>query len=703
MSLETRRRTDAGPDTPGRTRWAALPLIALLGACAWPGERAIVPPSLQTRTEARAQAALQAAPATPQTQITGLPIAPGAPPSTAPSGREPAAPSSLPAEPVSISLEQVSLATFSQLVFGELLKKNVNVDAQVLARKDLVTFRSASAQAPAQIESAARLLLKSYGVSVIDLGTLVRIVPDNASMGDLPEIRRGAALPDTPLPLRPIFQLVELQAVQQAEVSGWLRTMFGERVKVQEDLTRNAILLSGTPDNMQAAIEAIRMLDQPILRGVRSVSITPVHWSAEDLARRLHEVLTAQGYAVQPLNQQAGGVRFPIVILPVSGLNAVYVFARAGAVLDHVTEWARTLDKPSEGGIGKNYFTYAVKHKDAATLAKTLEQLLARGRGPVAVPAGTSAAAAAAQRSGSVVVDVATNTLIFQSSQEEYSQLISLLQTLDRPARGALIEVTVAELSVDDRNQLGVEWLANQAAAQGGTATLGTLGGLAIGAAGFNYRIFNSGNSLRFVLNALASDNKATVLSSPRVMARNGETATIQVGQEVPIVTSQQSTGSTSNTGTQQVLQTIQYRNTGVILKVKPVIHSSDQIDLDVIQEVSAAQSTSTGVNNSPTFSTRKIDTKLTLRNGATVLLGGLISDESAGGNAGIPFLKDIPILGKLFNTQSRSGARRELVILITPYIINDDHDAEALTSAFRKMLGPWAETAVPAAAPKAP
>jgi general secretion pathway protein D len=199
-------------------------------------------------------------------------------------------------------------------------------------------------------------------------------------------------------------------------------------------------------------------------------------------------------------------------------------------------------------------------------------------------------------------------------------------------------------------------------------------------------------------LNALATANKATILSSPRVQARNGETATIQVGQDVPIIT-----GSTTVTaGTTGVLQTIQYRTTGVVLKVKPVIHSGDQIDLDVTQEVSDAQSTKTGVADSPTFNTRKVDTKLTLRIGATVMLGGPISEEKSRGDSGIPFLKDIPVVGSLFSNQTGSGSRRELIVLITPYVINDAHDAEALTDAFRQSLGPWAATPAPTIAPVA-
>jgi general secretion pathway protein D len=594
----------------------------------------------------------------------------------------------------SISVEQMPVLNFAQIVFVEAAKKNLDVDPQVVARRDLVTYRTGGPQTVAQLQASATMLLKNYGISVIDIDGNVRLVPDNANLGNLPEIRRGAALPDTPLPLRPIFYLVDLQAVRSIDVMNWLRTLFGERVRAQEDPNRNALLINGTPDNVQAALEAIRMLDQPVLAGGQSLAINPVHWSAEDLARRMIEILLAQGYAVQPPGQATapGGIRYPIIVLPVASINAVYVFARGDEVVKHISDLARSLDKPNERGIGKNFFTYAVKHKDAAVLAETLSQLLSGVTNRSTVAASTPAPAAGSTGSAGsgtrgVVVDKSTNTLIFQVGQEEYAQIIALLQTLDRPTKAALIEVTVAELSVDDSARLGVEWGFTDSQGSGGTA-----GGLGLGTAGLNYRILNSLGGVKVALNALASANRATILSSPRVLARNGESATIQVGQEVPIVTSQQSTSTTSGTSnTPQILQTIQYRSTGVILKVKPVIHSGDQIDLDVSQEVSAAQSTSTGVSASPTFSTRKVDTKLTLRNGATVMLGGLISEEGSRGDTGVPGLKDIPILGALFTNQNQSRARRELIVLITPYLINDNDDAEAVTEAFRRILGPWA------------
>lgn len=594
-----------------------------------------------------------------------------------------------------VNLQQVALPTFIQVVYADVLKKNVSVDPAVNARTDLVTFKAGHGQTAAQVESAMRMLLKSYGLSVVEVAGLVRVVPDNASQGDLPGIRYGAALPEVPVSLRPIFQLIPLQSVRQTDVVNWLRTLFGERVRVQEDSTRNAVLISGNPDNVKAALEALAVLDQPALKGRTSLTLTPAYGSADEMARRLAEVLAAEGYAVHPVGSPvvAGGLRSPIILLPVSSLNQVFVFAAGEKVAAHIAEWARTLDRPNERGVGKNLFTYAVKHKDAELLALTLERVLGGGGSVASTPApaagGTTPAAATSGRAN-VVVDKASNTLIFQVNADEFGQVSALLQSLDRPTKSALIEVTVAELKLEEGAQLGVQWLSDHISAQAGYKVSASSGAGTTG--GFNFQILNGAGAARVAIDALASNSRATILSSPRLMARNGETALIQVGDEVPVLTQQ--LGSTTTAGaTAGLLQTYQYRSTGVILKIKPVIHSGDQIDLDLSQEVSQPVQVTAGNTTAPTISTRKVETKLTLRNGSTMLLAGLIDGSATDGSGGVPILKDIPLLGSLFRNQTVKKSRREMIILITPYIANDSSEAEAITDSFRKSLGDWART----------
>lgn len=648
-----------------------------------------IPPPLELPKKVQGASSLPAGgsqDAAPATQVTATPKPPEAGKPAAGSVGGPARPAAPEEANITFAFEQMPLPTFIQVVYGSTLKRNVNVDPAIVARQDLVTIRTGGPQTPSQVADAARILLKSYGIAVIDLGSIVRIVPDGASVGYSAEIRRGRALPDTPLPLRPIFQLVELQAVRNTEIAGWIRTMFGTKVTVQEDPGRNAVWLSGPSDQVISALEAVHVLDQPLMRGRHGIRISPVFMSADELAKRLTEILQAEGYVAGP----PGAVALPINLVPIAALNSVIVFAGDPAIVQHVSNWAKELDKPGTSGMGRNLFSYKVQYSDAMALAATLDKVVS---GPQA-PRTTGTAAPATAGASRVVVDQASNTIIFQGSSEDYGQIRSILELLDKPTSAVLIEVTVAELALTDNMQLGVEWLVERASVGGIVTQFGTLGGLGLGTAGFNYSRIDSPNGKTLLLNALASDNRSTILSSPRIVARNGEIATIQVGQEVPIITSQQTTPTTGGTG--GILQTVQYRSTGVILKVRPVIHSGNQIDIDVTQEVSAAQSTTTGVSTSPTFGTRKVDTKLSLKEGATVLLGGLISNNNSQGNAGIPFLKNIPIVGQLFRTDTLKSDRTELIVLITPYIIANDSDAQAVTDAFKKQLGDWARESKP-------
>lgn len=680
-----------------------LPIVALLLLLAACAAEPLIPPPLdlpkkiadhsvlqQEETQARQAATRVSEPPRPpaaEKLQTGK-----AAPAPAPAGEEKA--------DIALSFEQIPLPSFIQAVYATILKKNVSVDPVIMGRKDLVTLRTGESQTPAQVEGAARLLLKSYGIAVVEMGNMTRVVPDNAALGYLPEIRRGRALPETPLPLRPVFQLVEFQAVRNTDVANWIRAMFGDKVKLQEDSNRNAVLLSGNGDDVTAALEAIHVLDQPLMKGRQSIRVSPVFWSADELAKKLGEILQTEGYGTA--TKAESGITQPVTLLPVAGANAVFAFSASAQILEHVAAWAKELDQPNERGAGRNLFSYQVKYTDADALAKTMQQLLSGAALAAAAPVAGAAAAPAvpgATRPAQVVVDKGSNTLIFTGQGEDYGGIRNLLQTLDKPAREALIEVTVAEVTLTDNSQLGIEWLAREAGlSQDRSARYGTMGGLSIGTSGFNFRLLDNAGDVRLVLNALASTNRATILSSPRVVARNGETATIQVGQEVPIIASQQvaatgtTTGATTTTATTTVPQSIQYKNTGVILNVKPVIHSGDRVDLDVAQEVSAAQATTTGVSTSPTFSTRKVQTKLSLRNGATVLLGGLMSSNRSEGNAGIPLIKDIPVVGQLFRNDTGKSDRTELIVLITPYIIEDDNDAQAVTDAFRKRLGGWAQ-----------
>lgn len=588
-----------------------------------------------------------------------------------------------PGKEATVAFDSMPLPQFINAVFGVILKKTITIDPQVQQRRDLVSMRAGKPQTPSQLYESAKTVLRAYGITVQELPGVTRFVLDNADAGSLPEIRRGRALPEVPETLRPLFYLAELENTQSVQAVNWLRTAFKDKITVQEDTPRNAVMLSGSPQNINAAMQALIALDQPLMRGRISARIVPTFWSADELTKRLSEILSAEGYfnGIQP------GSAAPVVMLPVPPVNSVMVFANNQALLDHIMRWAEELDQPSQSRTG-GYFTYNVRHTDAADLATTLGQVLGGGGSTsTATTSGTTTGTTAARStSGRIVVNKATNSLILQASSTEYQQWISLLRELDRPAKSALISVSVAEVQLTDSEQFGFEWLVNKLRIGGLEGTLSTIGSFSTSGIG-GLALSLGGSSPSVILNAIASSNDVRVLSNPSILTRSGEEATVSVGKEVPIITSQQNNSTTTTATT--ILQTVQYRNTGTILKVKPVVRAGGRIDLSISQEVSDAVQNTTGSIQSPIITNSKIDTKLTTRDGNTIVLGGLVKNTLTDNNSGVPLAKDIPFLGRAFKSTTNKNERSELVILITAYAVEDDFDVESITDAFRKRF-PW-------------
>jgi general secretion pathway protein D len=589
-----------------------------------------------------------------------------------------------------LNIEAMPLPQFIQTIYGTILKLNVSIDPSISKRTDLVSFRTGRPAAARELIDASKSVLKAYGLSVSEFNGLIRVTPEANSSGGLPEIRRGRAQAEIPQSMRPIFYLVELEQTSAQSAQELLRTLYQNRVTVSADGTRNAILLSGQADSVSAAVEAIKVLDQPLLRGQKSARVVPAYWGASELAARLTEVLVAQGYSAG----QTPTLPSPILVLPVPQVNSILIFATSDELLNHALAWAKELDQSPPTKAGK-YITYQVRNTDAIALAKVLQDLLGGSVAPAApaapgAPAATGARPAAAG-GARVVVNESANTIIIQPQATEHQQIFDLLQELDKPPRNVMIMATIAEVSLDDEETFGFNWLLRQLS-QGGFNVRTSMGAPQGASAGLSVNVATVAGDPRAALAALASSNRVRVLSNPSIVTMNGFSATIQVGEDVPIVTSQISSANTSIGSAAGVQQNVQYRNTGTILRVKPVIYSGGRVDLDVAQEVSNVKAGVSGVGSSPVVSTRRIDTRLSATDGNTVLLGGLIREQRDTGNSGIPYLKDIPVVGAAFRTTGQERMlRTELVVLLTPHIIEDDSDARAVTDAFKAQFG-WAK-----------
>lgn len=597
-------------------------------------------------------------------------------------------------KPVSVVLDGVPLGTFINVLFGMELGFGLQLDQAVLGRPDLVSLRLTEAQAPERVYSIGVEVLKNYGVSVRDLGGILYFAPANAQQGGAaPALIATRSLPDVPSGQRTVHVAMPLSVSQPGRIAAHLRSLFGNQsVTVTELVEDNALLIAGPGDGVQAAMEAVLTLDRSALVEKRSLRINPLYMPADLLAKELREILTAQGISVR--GPGTGGA---VAFVPVASANALIVFSESEEALQTVAQWAERLDQPSEQGTGGGVYMYAARHTTVSTLVPVLEAMIGAGNTSAAAAAGGNGQAASPARatavggiSGQLAVDPVRNVIVYQGDPQRWRAIQGVLARLDQPARQVVIEVTIAEVTLTDEFSHGVEWALRNVSTQGMSGPLTALAGGAPNAAGVVWRALSSSGQVSAVLNLFAKDNRVTILSTPRLLVKSGDSASIDVGTEVPIITSQATAADLPNSGGDRssILQSIQYRKTGVLLEIEAVVHSGSRVDLKVSQEVSEAAPTDTSDISSPSIFSRKLQTSLSLSDGESTLLGGLISSSRTDGKTKVPLLGDLPLVGLAFQNRRREGTRTELLMLITPYVLEDASQSRAITDAIRQQFG---------------
>ena len=604
-------------------------------------------------------------------------------------------------DPVQVSFRDVPLIAFINEVFGEVLGLSFAISPGLEKKTDLVTLRLSEPISPSQMFATARRVLENYGIDVRDEdGVLSFIEAPEISSRDIPLLISGKALPEVPATHRTIFQLVPLRVVDVASVASMLRSVFnGQDLKIESELNRNILLLRGNLELIALALDMIEVLDQPLMHGQHGLIIEPRFLEVGEMADSLFRLLESEGYKVS-VNVRGGAA----ILVPLESANKLVAFAADQAALDHIREWARMLDTQRQDEIEDGVFTYEVRNTQAEHVTETLNQML--GSGPVSArPAGESAAAggrpgATGGAAGRIVVDERRNLLLFRGSGKEWAEILDVVAILDKPSPSVLIEVLIAEITLSDRDGSGFEFLlrrdglgdlsllGNDLGIQGGTlGQLGVTGANAI--SGGASLVLDSAGSTRAALKFFYTDNRVVIRSSPKLVVKSGETANIQVGDEIPTITQNAvdpgiDTGGRGN----DILQEITYRKTGITLEIEPIVQANGLVDLKISQELSEAQPNADGqVSQTPTILNRQISTNLTLRDGGSLLMGGLIAENQSDGQRGIPGIAKVPVLGRLFRSETLNVNRTELIILVIPYVIADHAEGWELTKRVKEQL----------------
>ncbi|WP_102798350.1 type II and III secretion system protein [Bowmanella denitrificans] len=587
-----------------------------------------------------------------------------------------------------LAFNNMPVGSFINEVFANQLGLNFVIEPSVKNAPDLVTMRITSSISQKELYRLAIATLRSYGIfTYMKESALVFDFSANASATETPLLVSGRALPEVPATTRPVFYVHPLIATTTPMVRSWITQMFSQaELDIKEDPIRNALILQGNRRTVEQALAAVQLLDRPSMDGMYSRVVRPDISSPSDLAKNLEKVLSAQGYAVR-----IGEGNTAIRLLPLDSTGQLVIFARNSATLTHILEWAKTLETEQYNVVENGLFSYQVQSTQAEHIVKVLNGLgVANYSAPVKdEQSSTSTTSQGAnntrvtrtsneQARGQYAVDEHLNTILFSGSGKDWLKTLPIIKSLDKPAPSVMVEIILAEVALDDTENSGIDWIrkAANASASGNPNTL-----IDINETGLNLTL-NSAGITRAVLSAFYKNQNTTIRARPRIMVKSGGEATIEVGDEIPVLTS--NSQSTTNSDA-PVIQNISYRDTGILMEVKPTVHASGYVDIEISQELSEALGNATSEIDSPTVSKRRIQTTVSLRDGGSVLLGGLIRSTSTVTDTGVPMLGKLPLLGKLFRNDNEERKRTELMIMVIPYVLSTPHEAEALTDELQR------------------
>jgi len=481
------------------------------------------------------------------------------------------------------------------------------------------------------------------------------------------------------------------------------------------DAATNSLTIMGTEGQRKAALDLIRQFDVDWLRGASFGLFVPRRTDSRLIVPELDKVL----------NAETAPTRNMVRLIAMDRLNGILAVATAPQYLDDVRRWVEILDQEGQSN-RRRLFVYQVQNGRSVDLARALTSVFGqsneasvgpqksqRQQGgmtgslpsdtppPMNGPGQTATAPAAdlaqgdAKGSGGQEVDAddfharitddeMNNAILVYSSPRDYAVIEEALRKLDVQAYQVVIEAAVAEVTLTDSLQFGLQGLYSKGTTSVGV-TQSTTSSLPI--ANFpGFSALYTAKTISAALNALETITTIKVISAPKLMVLNNHTASIEVGEQVPILTG--SATSTLTSGA-PVVNSVDYRDTGIILKVTPRVNSSGVVLLDMAQEVSAVVSaTTTATINAPTISTRKIATSVSVQDGEVIALGGLISNSRNDVNAGLPGLSHIPVLGPLlFGDINHNDTRTELIVLLRPTVIRNVEDGRAVTDELRQKL----------------
>ncbi|MCC7042203.1 MAG: type II secretion system secretin GspD [Burkholderiales bacterium] len=634
-----------------------------------------------------------------------------------------------------LNFEGADLREVVRTVLGEVLNETYTIDPAV---GGTITLRTSSGIPRDALPATLETLLRMNGATMVKSGGMYMIVPQAAAVRGNVTPQLGSS--SRALPAGFSVQIVPLKYVGVREMLRILEPFARDAQAVRVDELRNMLILAGTERELRHLMDTIDMFDIDWMAGMSAGVFTLQNSDVKDVMKELEKVVGDRN--TSPLT----GI---LKIVPIERMNALLVVTPQPSYLEEVKKWIERLDRRGDVGGGLQFYVYNLQNTRAERLGPLLQQAFtgraaqpASGSTPTLAPgtpagsivnppqfqpqpggvpvanptpastpaAASSPAAAAGQGTGivrnlQVVADKDANTLLFVATAAEYAVIEQALRKLDVPQRQVVIDVTIAQILLTDQLDFGVEWLFRGGAPSGRGSGGMVLGGnrsiinpatptnsalpqatdtpSAALVKGFTYIINNTNfpGGIQAALNLLDTYGTTKIVANPQVAALDNQKATIKSGERIPI---NQSTivGGTTNA----VTTTAQYVDTGVLLQVTPHINAGGLVALEVQAEVSDP-GVPACTDCAPPINTRSIQTYVSVPSGQTMVMGGLINEGRQNASEGLPLLSRIPILGGLFGQQMLKNNRTELILFITPRVVENQVDIAAVVHEMRRRM----------------
>ena len=658
-------------------------------------------------------------PVTPAAPVTSqAPAAPAAPvtPSTPPPTPTPAPPPPPVPKPQSsgfiFNFDNADLYEVIR-VMGEVMKLSYIIDPKV---RGVVNIHTSGQISGDDIFPVFQSILQLNGATAVKKGQLYEIVP----FGDAKKLYTPLSkIEDTTKTLaeeKYVIQIIPLKYIPVTEVSKMVKPFLSDGADIIEHPPQNILLLGDIASNIRKCIDLIALFDIDIFTELR-VRIYPViNSDVNEVAKELERIFAS--FEVSTKSGRGVGITFT----PVTRINSLIVVSSIPNIFEKVEGWLKQLDQTPTDEAKLGVFVYYVQNGKAKDLADVLKQIFTPPKekkeikgaptpttpttppGPRSVrPTPTPTPGAPPSPTGeegtlptgeiNIVVDETTNALIIRSYPRDYKFILETIKKLDLYPKQVLIELFLAEIILDDTTKYGLEFskftdsfksggdLYKWSIGMGGTGTPADF------TTGIRYAI-EATDKLTAAVHASATDNRLKIISSPHLMASNNKEAKIQIGTSQPILTNTYTTGVTTGTTTGVVEGTIEYRDVGIIITVTPRISDSALVTMDISLEISSVDTTKLGsLDNVPVFKKKTAKTTLSISEAQTIVIGGLIEEGGTNKKSGVPLLSRIPLLGALFGYHDYGNSRAELMLLLTPHVISDTYQSNAVTREFKEKI----------------